>query len=219
MEGKNKRNIVIWLLVIIIVLLLVAVGTLVYTVSTNGTKIMGDTNNNASENIQNNNDVNIKVNELTEARVIELAKRVLENGRGSSDSIIKVMCGYEIGKNGNQYKDEATGSLYNLSYVSYTKFKIEVLKNFSEKYFEELNNVKGRKIAIEKDGYVGVLEGTWSGTVHQVKDVKLDKKENDVYYYTVNTIIQSGAYPSDVSYAIGIKLIDGNYVIDSLVQK
>lgn len=234
MENKNNGSLVVWLLVIIIILLSIAVGTLIFKVyNTSGTQIIEGTNNVSQEQVNQtsksevvdevenseNGESSINTNELTEARVLELAKRVLENSRGSSDSVVRAMCGFEIAKNGKQYTDAATGSLYNLSDVSYTKFKIEVLKNFSEKYFEELNNFKGRKIVIEKDGYVGVLEGTWSGIVHEIKSIKLTKTENDVWYYTVNASYKQGETSVDIMYDFGIKLVDNNYVIDSMITK
>lgn len=246
-EGRNKFRFVIWLLVVIIIIFATLLSvSLVKTVNENGTKIIEDTNNSNQEQIKEGGNINNEVvdnvenvienndttntteqennvtetaRELTEERVLQLAKMVLENSRGSSESVVKVMYGIEIANNGKQYTDTATGSLYNLTDLGYNKFKAQVLRNFSEKYFEELNNFKGRKIVIEKDGYLAILEGTWSGAIHQVKSAKLNKIENETYYYTVNTTKQQGEVSVDVMYDIHIKLIDGNYVIDSMIIK
>ena len=48
-----------------------------------------------------------------------------------------------------------------LTDLGYNKFKAQALQNMSEKYFEEVNNFKGRKIVIDKE----------------IKDYKINKED------------------------------------------
>lgn len=231
---KNKIRFIIWLLIVIIIILATAVGTLLYKiVSENGTKIMEDNNikdqvqvdensnneiiddiesNDAINNENQENDVIGQTKELTEEKVIELAKRLLENGRGTPDEVVRALYGQYIETTDEEFTQNYAS--YKMTNVDYNEFKSEALKYYTEEYFNHINQFKNMIIALEKDGKVAVLQGGWSGTNYQVKRVAFDKKEEDIYYYTVETLSDNNN--DFVKFNMTVKLVNDNFVIDSL---
>ena len=130
-------------------------------------------------------------------------------GATSSEEMLTNIYGRKL-----DYLEEYTNgmSTYKVTRLNYNDFVNKVEQFMTVEILNEINTVKSAKIFMEYNGYLSVLQNTWTSTVVNVENVLLVSEQSGEYVYRITAKYGKETTTENIN-EMTVKNVDGKFVI------